>query len=102
MSTEESALIQVTVAYAEPNEQAWLHLEVPAGTSVREAIERSGILTRFPRIDLEHQSVGVFAKITGLDTPLHAGDRVEIYRGIVADPATVPRRPTAPSGPAKD
>jgi hypothetical protein len=43
-------------------------------------------------IDLTEQKVGIFGKLAKLDAPLKPGDRVEIYRGIVADPKTVPRR----------
>ena len=43
-------------------------------------------------IDLERQKVGIFGKITRLDTPLEEGNRVEIYRPITADPETVERR----------
>ena len=57
-----------------------------------DGIERSGILKQFPHIDLAQQKVGVFGRLVKLDAPLKPGDRVEIYRGIIADPATVPRK----------
>ncbi len=84
--------MQVSVAYAEPGSQLWLTIEVPEKATVREAIERSGILEQFPHIDLGVQKVGVFGKLVKLDAPLKAGDRVEIYRAIVCDPQTVPRK----------
>jgi putative ubiquitin-RnfH superfamily antitoxin RatB of RatAB toxin-antitoxin module len=84
--------MQIGVAYSEPNQQIWLNLEVPETATVREAIERSGLLRQFPHIDLETQKVGVFGKLAKLDAPLKPGDRVEIYRPIIADPETVPRR----------
>lgn len=84
--------MQIGVAYSEPNQQVWLNIEVPETTTVKEAIERSGILKQFPHIDLDSQKVGVFGKLAKLDAPLKPGDRVEIYRPIIADPATVPRR----------
>lgn len=84
--------MQVGVAYSEPAQQSWLTIEVPDGTTVGEAIERSGILKQFPHIDLTAQKVGVFGKVVKLDVSLKAGDRVEIYRPIIADPQTVPRR----------
>ncbi|MDR2164829.1 MAG: RnfH family protein [Zoogloeaceae bacterium] len=84
--------MQVGVAYSEPNQQVWLNLEVPEATTVREAIECSGILRQCPQIDLETQKVGVFGKLAKLDTPLKPGDRVEIYRSIIADPETIPRK----------
>ncbi|MCX7896517.1 MAG: RnfH family protein [Rhodocyclaceae bacterium] len=82
----------VSVAYSEPAGQIWLHLEVPEGAVVRDAIERSGILQQFPWIDLATQKVGIFGRLVKLDTPLRPGDRVEIYRPIRCDPQTVPRR----------
>ena len=84
--------MQIGVAYSEPGQQVWLNIEVPDSATVREAIERSGILRQFPHIDLEAQKVGVFGKLSKLDTALRPGDRVEIYRGIICDPATVPRK----------
>jgi len=90
--------MNVGVAYTEPEDQLWIRLEVPDGSTVQDAIERSGLLTRFPHIDLAAQKVGIFGKITTLDAPLQEGDRVEVYRPIIADPALVRRRDTAGDG----
>lgn len=84
--------MQVGVAYCEPEQQIWLRIEVPAECTVQDAIERSGILETFPSIDLEAQQVGIFGKLTKLEATLQPGDRVEIYRKIIVDPKTVPRR----------
>ncbi|MCK6437972.1 RnfH family protein [Rivihabitans pingtungensis] len=84
--------MQVGVAYSEPGQQVWLNIDVPDESSVNDAIQRSGILKQFPHIDLSAQKVGVFGRLVKLDAKLKAGDRVEIYRGIIADPETVPRR----------
>jgi putative ubiquitin-RnfH superfamily antitoxin RatB of RatAB toxin-antitoxin module len=84
--------MKVSVAYAENSRQSWLNIEVPDGASVKDAIDTSGILGRH-RIDLDSQRVGIFGKTAKLDTPLRAGDRVEIYRTITCDPLSVPRRP---------
>lgn len=84
--------MQIAVAYSEPIQQVWLRIEVPEESTVQEAIERSGILRLFPQIDLETQKIGIFGKLAKLDAKLQPGDRVEIYRGITADPKTVPRR----------
>jgi putative ubiquitin-RnfH superfamily antitoxin RatB of RatAB toxin-antitoxin module len=84
--------MNIGVCYAETDRQLWLRLDVPEGVSVGDAIERSGLLQRFPEIDLKKQKVGVFGKIVKLDSPVREGDRIEIYRPIVADPKTVKRR----------
>ncbi len=87
--------MQIGVAYAEPGQQIWLNIEVPDESTVAAAIERSGILKQFPHIDLSTQKVGIFGRLVKADAPLKAGDRVEIYRPITADPETVPRRDLA-------
>lgn len=84
--------MQIGVAYSEPGQQIWLNIEVPDGATVNEAIARSGILKQFPNVDLSTQRVGVFGLLVKLDATLRPGDRVEIYREIIADPETVPRR----------
>jgi len=84
--------MQIGVAYSEPGQQVWLNIEVPDDSTVAEAIERSGILKQFPHLDLAAQKVGVFGRLVKMDAALKPGDRVEIYRGIICDPATVPRK----------
>ncbi|MEF8766744.1 MAG: RnfH family protein [Candidatus Accumulibacter phosphatis] len=84
--------MQIGVAYSEAGQQLWLTIEVPEGSSVRDAIVKSGILQTFPTIDLETQKVGVFGRLVKPDMALRPGDRVEIYRPITCDPQTVPRR----------
>ncbi len=87
--------MQVGVAYSEPSGQLWLRIEVPGDTTVLQAIEQSGILHKFPGVDLANCTVGIFGKAAEMDSALKPGDRVEIYRAITADPATVPRRKMA-------
>lgn len=84
--------MHVGVAYADKFKQTWLKLDVPDGSTLRDAILRSGLLAQFPEIDLERNQVGIFGKITNLDAKLADGNRVEIYRPITADPETVERR----------
>lgn len=83
--------LHIEVAYAQPDQQVVIALTVAAGTGVREAIERSGILSRFPDIDLEKNKIGIFGKLTKEDTVLHDQDRLEIYRPLLADPKDVRR-----------
>ncbi len=91
--------IQVEVAYARPDAQALLSVTGDPGMMVREAIERSGVLKRFPEIDLAINKVGIFGKLAKLDQPLVSGDRVEIYRPLIADP-TAQRKKRAAAGKA--
>lgn len=84
--------MNVGICYADSDRQLWLRLEVPDESNVEQAIRQSGILERFPEIDLSRQKVGVFGKFAKLEARLKDGDRVEIYRPIIADPQTVRRR----------
>lgn len=84
--------IQVEVAYALPEQQVIMTLNVPTGINVEEAIKRSGMLERFPEIDLSQNKVGIFSKLTKLDAILRNKDRVEIYRPLIADPKEVRRK----------
>jgi putative ubiquitin-RnfH superfamily antitoxin RatB of RatAB toxin-antitoxin module len=79
-------LITIEVAYAQPKQQAIVALEVPENTTLEEAIHLSRICHRFPEIDLAKAKVGIFSKISAPSTPLKSGDRVEIYRSLIADP----------------
>ena len=91
----EKPKIPVEVAYARPDEQLIIPLEVAPGTTVQQAIELSGILEHFPEIDLNENKVGVFGKITRPDSELREKDRVEIYRPLIADPKESRRRRAA-------
>lgn len=84
--------MNVGIAYSIPDKQIWLKLDVPEGSTIEKAIELSGLLKRFPDIDLTTQKVGIFGKFAKLDTLLNEGDRVEVYRPITADPLTIERR----------
>lgn len=84
--------ILVEVCYARPDKQLIIEVEVAAGTSAVEAVQRSGILDEFPEIDIGKNKIGIFGKIIKKDRVLHAGERVEIYRPLKADPKEVRRR----------
>ena len=96
---ENAETIPVEVAYALPDRQVLLALEVAADATLAEVIAQSGILAQFPEIDLEKNKVGVFGKLGKLTDSLHPGDRVEIYRPLIADPKEV-RKKRAASGKA--
>ncbi|SEG27257.1 RnfH family protein [Marinobacterium lutimaris] len=75
--------MKVAVAYASSSKQEWLNLNVEEECTVEDAIIKSGILQRFPEINLKTQKIGIFGKLTKLQAKLADGDRVEIYRKIV-------------------
>lgn len=85
-------LLAVQVTYPLPEKQELVNVRVPSGSTVEDAIRASGVLGQHPEIDLAKSKVGVFGKLSKLDTPLRDRDRVEIYRPLLADPKEVRRR----------
>ena len=55
--------IQVEVVYALPERQEVVSLSLPTGSTVRQAIEASGLLGKHPEIDLERNKLGIYAKL---------------------------------------
>lgn len=82
-------MISVEVAYALPHKQTILRLDVPEGTTALDAARLSGIAGQYEEIDLEKAKLGIFAKVVSPGQVLREGDRVEIYRALVADPKEV-------------
>ncbi|MCP1727004.1 putative ubiquitin-RnfH superfamily antitoxin RatB of RatAB toxin-antitoxin module [Natronospira proteinivora] len=89
---DQSPRISVEVAYARPERQEILVLEVEVGTTAEEAVNRSGIAKLFPEIDLKESRVGIFGRLVKADQVLREGDRVEVYRPLKADPKEVRRQ----------
>ncbi len=77
---------RVEVAYATPTRQEVTEVSVRPGATVEQVIRASGMLARFPEIDLTRQRVGIFGETARLQDAVRNGDRVEIYRPLVADP----------------
>ena len=88
-STDQQAKIRVEIAYALPQKQAIVPVEVAPGTTALEAARQSGIAERFPGLDLDDAKLGIFGKLVSPGQVVHAGDRVEIYRPLLADPKEV-------------
>ena len=79
--------ITVEVAYAEPANQKIIAMTVPAGITALEAVEQSGIGQYFPDLNIKEAKMGIFGKaIQPQSQVLAQGDRVEIYRPLIADP----------------
>ena len=92
---ENGEMIDVEVAYARPDTQLILKVRVPQNASLEDAVRESGILERFPEIDLGTSQVGIFGKLNKPDATLRSGDRVEIYRPLIADPKAVRKQRAA-------
>ena len=95
MADDNPATIRVEVAYARPEEQTIISVEIPEGATLEQAIVKSRIQERFPEIQIQIAKVGVFGKLGKLSTTLRAGDRVEIYRPLIADPKEVRKQRAA-------
>lgn len=87
-----SKKINIEVVYALPHEQTLLKQSVPAGTTIAEALQSSGVLAKHPEIDLSINKLGIFGKLSKADTVLRDKDRIEIYRPLIADPKEVRRK----------
>lgn len=93
--------IRIEVAYARPERQEIIALELPEGSTVEHAIRASGILDKYSELDLAKTKVGIYGKLARLDSPLRERDRVEIYRPLLADPKEVRKQRAAEGRPMK-
>ena len=84
-------MLEVEVAYALSHQQFLRRLKMPSGSTVRQAIVQSGVLSKFPDIDLKSVKVGIFSLPVDLDVLLNSGDRVEIYRPLILSPTDARR-----------
>lgn len=87
--------IKVEIAYARPDAQSIVVVEVDEGATVEQAITLSRIKEHYPEIDLAKNKVGLFGKLSKLTQVLKEMDRVEIYRPLIADPKEVRRKRAA-------
>jgi putative ubiquitin-RnfH superfamily antitoxin RatB of RatAB toxin-antitoxin module len=83
---------RMDVVYATPTRQEIIEVSACPGATVEQVIRASGMLAKFPEIDLTRQRVGIFGEIARLQDAVHDGDRVEIYRTLVADPKEARRK----------
>jgi|AZII01.1.fsa_nt_gi putative ubiquitin-RnfH superfamily antitoxin RatB of RatAB toxin-antitoxin module len=75
--------MQISVIYAKHTAQPWIKLDVAEDCLLVDAVAQSGLLARYPEIDLQKMRVGIFGKLVKPDSPLKPGDRVEIYNPII-------------------
>ncbi|OGS93558.1 MAG: RnfH family protein [Gallionellales bacterium GWA2_59_43] len=84
--------IDIEIVYALPHEQTLLKKNVPAGTTVADALQASGIQQKHPELNLATSKLGIFGKLVKADVVLRDKDRIEIYRPLIADPKEVRRK----------
>lgn len=84
--------MHIEVVYAERQWQIVLRIELPDLATVREGLLQSGLLKQFPNLHLDQLQLGLHSRRCGLDTVLHEGDRIEIYRPLTADPKAARRQ----------
>lgn len=87
-----SERIRVEVVYALPYEQRVVSLEVLPRTTVAQAIELSGLVARYPELDLRRDRIGVYGRRVKLTDCVRDRDRIEIYRPLIADPREARRK----------
>ena len=85
-------LIAIEVAYAKPDHQVIIPLEMTEDITVEQAIEASGLLERFPEIDANNLIVGIFGCVCKLEQLIREGDRIEVYRPLIHDPKDARRQ----------
>lgn len=84
--------ITVEVAYAGPDRQFTYRLNLPAGSTVMQAIEASGLSQAVPGLVIDPSRLGVFSRKVAPNQVLNEGDRVEVYRPLTLDPKEARRR----------
>ena len=87
--------LKVEVCYALPEKQELVAVNLPEGSTLQQALEASGLLGKYPEIDIKKNKFGIYAKLSKLDTLLRDRDRVEIYRPLIADPKEVRKQRAA-------
>ncbi|NVK57837.1 MAG: RnfH family protein [Alteromonadaceae bacterium] len=85
-------LINVEVAYATPEKQSLIELTVPAGSTAEQAIVASGVMDIHPEINLPDAKVGIWNRVCKPSAEVQEGDRIEVYRPLIADPKEVRKR----------
>ena len=84
-------LLDIEVAYATPDREIIIGLQLPRGATAKDAIERSGIMQRAPEIDWATNKIGVYGKLCAPNHVLHQHDRIEVYRPLTIDPMEIRR-----------
>ena len=88
-------MLNIEVCYALSGKQEIVRVKLPEGASLQQALEASGMLDKYPDIDLKKNKFGIWNKLSKPDTALRDLDRVEIYRPLIADPKEVRKQRAA-------
>lgn len=87
--------MNIEVVYALPDRTELVKLDLAEGSTVMQAVENSGLLQKYPEIDVRKNKFGIYAKLAKADSVLRDKDRVEIYRPLIADPKEVRKQRAA-------
>jgi putative ubiquitin-RnfH superfamily antitoxin RatB of RatAB toxin-antitoxin module len=87
--------LNIEVCYAMSNKQELVRIKLDAGATLQQALEASGLLEKYPEIDLKKNKFGIWNKLSKADAVLRNQDRVEIYRPLIADPKEVRKQRAA-------
>jgi putative ubiquitin-RnfH superfamily antitoxin RatB of RatAB toxin-antitoxin module len=88
-------MLNIEVCYAMASKQELLRVSLPEGATLQQALEVSGLLNKYPEIDLKKNKFGIWNKLSKVDSVLRDKDRVEIYRPLIADPKEVRKQRAA-------
>lgn len=101
IQAKEENKINVEVVYAYPDKYFLKKLQVPQNTTIQNVILLSGVLEKYTEIDLRENKVGIFSRPAKLNETVENGDRIEIYRPLLADPKEIRRKKAAEQAAAK-
>jgi putative ubiquitin-RnfH superfamily antitoxin RatB of RatAB toxin-antitoxin module len=88
-------MLEVEVCYAMSNKQELVRVRLPLGATLQQGLDASGLLGKYPEIDVKKNKFGIWNKLSKLDAALRDKDRIEIYRPLIADPKEVRKQRAA-------
>lgn len=88
-------MLNIEVCYAQSARQELVRVKLAEGATLQQALEASGLLAKYPEIDLKKNKFGIWNKLSKADAVLRDKDRVEIYRPLIADPKEVRKQRAA-------
>ena len=80
------------VIYATLDNQDSIKVELVSGDSIKDVINKSGVLDKYPEIDLNTNKVGIYNQLKKIGDLVNNNDRIEIYRSLIANPKDVRRK----------